>query len=140
MYNNEALAEYNQVGTYASAAYADPHQLIMMLYDGAINRLAKAGFALEHGSVAEVNKLIADVVSIIEGLRECLDAKQGGDLATNLGDLYQYMVARLLRSNIDGPDGCSKVLVEVSDLLQDLREAWASIPVAERNKTSPTVK
>lgn len=140
MYNNEALAEYNQVGTYASAAYADPHQLIMMLYDGAINRLAKAGFALEHGSVAEVNKLVADVVSIVEGLRECLDSDQGGDLATNLGDLYQYMVGRLLRANLDGVEGCGKVLAEVSDLLQDLRESWASIPVADRNKTSPIAK
>ena len=140
MYNNEALAEYNQVGTYASAAYADPHQLIMMLYDGAINRLAKAGFALEHGSVAEVNKLVADVVSIVEGLRECLDTDQGGELATNLGDLYQYMVGRLLRANLDGVEGCGKVLAEVSNLLQDLRESWASIPVADRNRTSPTAK
>lgn len=140
MYNNEALAEYNQVGTYASAAYADPHQLIMMLYDGAINRLAKAGFALEHGSVAEVNKLIADVVSIVEGLRECLDSDQGGELATNLSDLYQYMVGRLLRANLDGAEGCGKVMTEVSDLLQDLRESWGSIPVADRNKTNPTAK
>lgn len=140
MYNNEALAEYNQVGTYASAAYADPHQLIMMLYDGAINRLAKAGFALEHGSVAEVNKLVADVVSIVEGLRECLDSDQGGDLATNLGDLYQYMVGRLLRANLEGTEGCGKVLAEVSDLLQDLRESWASIPVVDRNKASPAAQ
>ena len=140
MYNNEALAEYNQVGTYASAAYADPHQLIMMLYDGAINRLAKAGFALEHGSVAEVNKLVADVVSIVEGLRECLDSDQGGELATNLGDLYQYMVGRLLRANLEGTEGCGKVLAEVSNLLQDLRESWATIPVADRNKPSPAAK
>lgn len=140
MYNNEALAEYNQVGTYASAAYADPHQLIMMLYDGAINRLAKAGFALEHGSSAEANKLVADVVSIIEGLRECLDSNQGGELATNLGDLYQYMVGRLLRANFEESEDRGKIFVEVSGLLQDLREAWASIPVADRNKPSPTAK
>ncbi len=136
MYNNDALAEYNQVGTYASAAYADPHQLIMMLYDGAINRLAKAGFAHEHGSSAEVNKLIADVVSIIEGLRECLDQNKGGDLANNLGDLYSYMVSRLLRAHIDGAG--AEVLGEVSGLLQDLREAWSSIPVSERNKSGPS--
>lgn len=136
MYNNEALAEYNQVGTYASAAYADPHQLIMMLYDGAVNRLAKASFAYEHGSVSEVNKLVADVVSIIEGLRECLDENQGGELAANLGDLYIYMVKRLLRSRIEG--AADDVFKEVSQLLQELREAWASIPVSERNKTSPS--
>ena len=136
MYNNEALAEYNQVGTYASAAYADPHQLIMMLYDGAINRLAKAGFAHQHGSVAEVNKLIADVVSIIEGLRECLDKNRGGDLADNLGDLYSYMVSRLLRAHIDGAS--EEVLTEVTGLLQELREAWARIPVSERNKAGPS--
>lgn len=135
MYNNEALNEYNQVGTHASTAYADPHQLIMMLYDGAINRLAKAGFAQEHGSIADVNKLIADVISIVEGLREGLDQEKGGDLAANLGDLYSYMVARLLRSGISGADRGS-VLVEVSELLQELREAWASIPVAERNKSA----
>ncbi len=135
MYNNEALAEYNQVGTFASAAYADPHQLIMMLYDGAINRLAKVGFAQEHGSTSEVNKLISDVVSIIEGLRECLDQEQGGDLANNLGDLYGYMVARLLRTHIDGDS--EEALAEVSGLLQELREAWAGIPVAERNGKGP---
>lgn len=134
MYNNDALAEYNQVGTYASAAYADPHQLIMMLYDGAINRLAKAGFAHEHGSVPEVNKLIADVISIIEGLRECLDQKQGGDLAANLDDLYSYMVTRLLRAHRQ--DGVDKAFTEVTGLLQELREAWSSIPVAERNKSN----
>jgi len=134
MYNNEALAEYGQVDTVASAAYADPHQLIMMLYDGAISRLAKVVFAHEQGAMSEVNKLTADVVSIIEGLRECLDAEQGGDLANNLSDLYSYMVARLLRVQVEGDT--LAVCEEVSGLLQELREAWATIPVNERNPQS----
>ena len=132
MYNKEALAEYNQVGTFASAAYADPHQLIAMLYDGAIDRLARAGFARQHGSTAEVNKLIADVVSIVEGLRECLDMERGGELAGNLYDLYTYIIARLLAAHVNREE--QGVFGEVSGLLQDLRGAWETIPVAERNK------
>ena len=64
-------------------------------------------------------------VSIIGELRNSLDLKAGGQLAANLGELYDYMGRRLLKATAENR---VEMLDEVSKLLHDIRAAWVAIP------------
>jgi len=66
-------------------------------------------------------------VAIIDELRNCLDFKAGGALATNLDSLYEYMCQRLMQASASNKP---EWLDEVSRLLTEIRSAWLQIPQA----------
>ncbi len=119
-----ALSQY-QSADHSAIAYADPHELIMRLMNGAIERIAQARGALSRGDVAGKAEYISKAVQIIGGLEGCIDHQQGGELAGNLTALYQYMSLTLAEANLN--DDTAK-LNEISELLQQIRSAWAQIP------------
>ncbi|HIO14714.1 MAG TPA: flagellar protein FliS, partial [Chromatiales bacterium] len=64
-------------------------------------------------------------VSIINGLRMSLDKTQGGEIAQNLDDLYDYMSRRLMEVSRD--NDLAK-LDEVTSLILEVKSAWDAIP------------
>ena len=125
---------YQQVRSHGAVETADPHGLITMLMDGAIERLTKARGHMLHGEVAAKGELISRCLDIISELRGSLDPKVETPLVDQLGALYDYMGHRLLHANLhDDP----RALDEVSRLLQQLRHAWAGIPPDARQPQRP---
>jgi flagellar protein FliS len=120
-----ALKQYGQVATQAGVAVADPHRLIQMLMEGALEKIATARGLMVRGEVAKKGAQITWAISIIDGLRASLDHKAGGDIATNLDDLYDYMERRLFQANLDND---TDMLDEVSSLLREIKNAWDAIP------------
>jgi len=126
---NHAMNQYKQVGTRIGADSADPHQLIVMLFDGALERIAVAKGAMTRKEVALKGQKIGRAIAITDGLRASLDKKKGGDIAQNLDDLYDYMQQRLFEANSeDNP----AYLDEVIDLIREIKSAWVAIPIADR--------
>ena len=120
-----AAKAYSQVGVESSVADANPHRLILMLFEGAIKAVAKARLAMTKGEVAPKCEAIAKAIAIIqEGLQLSLDVKAGGELAENLNGLYEYMIHRLVFANLKNQ---VEPLDEVGKLLVDLKNAWAAI-------------
>ena len=95
-----ALKQYQSVNTQAQAVDASPHRLIQMLMEGGLTRLAQARGAIERGQLAQKGELIGKAIAIIGGLRDGLNFEQGGEIASNLDALYEYMVSRLLEANL----------------------------------------
>ncbi|NVK31902.1 MAG: flagellar export chaperone FliS [Gammaproteobacteria bacterium] len=126
---NEALAAYGSV-KIESAGYGDPHQLISMLMEGAISRLVNAKIALREKRYADRGRNIQQAVSIINGLRDCLDLDRGGELADRLNALYIYMVSNLLGALMDKDD---VKVEEVRGLMAEIYGGWAEIPVDVRS-------
>jgi flagellar protein FliS len=126
---HRAMNQYKQVGTQINADSADPHQLIVMLFDGALERIAIAKGAIFRQDIAEKGQKIGRAIAIIDGLRASLDKDKGGEIAGNLDDLYDYMQRRLLDANINGD---VEILDEVTGLIKDVREAWVAIPLQDR--------
>jgi flagellar protein FliS len=124
------LAAYSSASAHGGVAAADPHKLIIMLMDGALERIATARGCIERKETAEKARLLNRAVSIIGELRNSLDAKAGGQIAANLGELYDYMSRCLLKANADNN---AKQLDEVSNLLHEIRGAWTMIPADVRN-------
>lgn len=134
---NSASKVYAKVGAESGVIAADPHKLISMLYQGALQaianarngmmriantrktRNAKAGLTQE---VANKCAAISKAIDIIDaGLNASLDKKVGGELAQNLSSLYDYMCQRLLAANLNND---MAALDEVARLLNELKGAW----------------
>lgn len=120
---------YAAVGVETGVAAANPHKLIVMLFDGALMSLAMALQHMKAGNIAEKGQAISKAISIIDsGLRASLDQKAGGNIAVSLDALYEYMSNRLLVANLKNQP---EALEEVQGLLQDLKGAWVAIGGSE---------
>lgn len=125
------LAAYSSAQAHGGVAAADPHRLIVMLLDGALERISTARGCMTRGETSEKARLLNRAVSIIGELRNSLDLKAGGQLAVNLGELYDYMGRRLLKATAENR---VEMLDEVIKLLHEIRTAWIAIPNTARAK------
>ncbi len=116
-----ALNAYGQVDVDASLMTANPVQLIVMLYDGAVGAIAKAKGLLLQQQYAEKSQQISLAIGIIDGLASVLDMEKGGEISANLSALYDYMRRRLLVANLQNDVA---PLDEVSGLLLSINESW----------------
>ena len=126
------LAAYQSAAAHGGVAASDPHGLIVMLMDGALERIATARGCMQRGETAEKARLLNRTISIVAELHGSLDMTSGGQIAANLGDLYDYMSRRLLTALANNQ---AELLDEVSGLLNELRGAWVAIPVDARQVT-----
>jgi len=111
---------------------ASPHQLILLLYDGALQAIRQARIHMEKKNIPEKGRLISQAISIVAaGLLASLDGDKGGELAGNLANLYDYCARRLLEANLKNDPA---ILDEIENILSGLREAWASIGNAPGNQ------
>ena len=122
---NNAVSAYQRVGVETGVESADPHKLILMLFEGAQEALAKARMHMQHNEIAEKGQMISKAIMIIDhGLKASLDMNAGGDLAIKLQALYDYMTHRLLVANIQNN---TEIVNEVNKLLSELHGAWKEI-------------
>ena len=123
-YGRNKLAQYQSVSAHGGVADADPHTMVLMLLDGAMERMSTARGCIERGEIARKAKLLHSCVNIIAELRGSLNIERGGPLAQNLNDLYDYMQRRLLLANANSD---ARLLSEVMGLLAEIRSAWIAI-------------
>lgn len=125
MNTTSAIRAYNKVGLESSVTAADPHKLISMLYQGALQAIANARNGILRHDIPGKGAQISKAMAIIgEGLHASLDKSVGGELVQNLASLYDYMVYRLFAANLNNDVAA---LDEVTRLLLDLKDAWDSI-------------
>jgi flagellar secretion chaperone FliS len=122
---SSSLAAYQSVAAHGGVAAADPHGLITMLMDGAIQRLSAARGAIDNGATESKGRLIHKVVEIIDELRASLNFEAGGQIAANMADLYDYTSRLLMRASLESR---TDLLDEASHLLREIRSAWVQIP------------
>ncbi|WP_409658243.1 flagellar export chaperone FliS [Caldimonas sp.] len=123
-FRSQATA-YGHVQVETGVAAADPHKLVEMLYDGALDAMARARGALARGDVEAKGAAIGQAVRIIEeGLRSALNKKDGGAVAESLDMLYLYLTTRLTYANLHNDDAA---LQECVRLLAPVRDAWVTM-------------
>jgi flagellar secretion chaperone FliS len=122
--DNQALQRYHEIGVEAKVAGATPHELVQMLLDGALARVSAAKGAMQAGEIARKGELIGRAITMVEGLRSALDVERGGDLASNLEALYDYIGRRLVEANLHGDVAA---LDEVVSLLREVQSGWRAI-------------
>jgi flagellar protein FliS len=123
--NKKALEGYGRNAVESEVNYASPYRIIQMLMEGALTKLATAKGCIARNDIAEKSRQITWGMNIIQGLRTSLDAEKGGDIASNLDSLYEYMGRRLLEANVNND---AAIIDEVITLLREIKAGWDAIP------------
>ena len=119
----------NQVDT------ADPKQLIIMLYEGGIRFLEKAAEYIERfQTYDQANTNMLKAQDILSELMLSLDMDKGGEIASNLFNLYSYMKKELLDANIKKE---KEKILSVINMLAELKTAWVSLEVKPSEPSIP---
>ncbi|AHF75274.1 Flagellar protein [Sodalis praecaptivus] len=122
---DQGINAYQQISLQTGVAGATPHQLIVMLFDGAHGALARAGIWMARGNIARRGEEISRAIAIIEcGLLATLDYEKGKTLAQDLASLYRYMIRTLLQANLNNDPEAIK---HVDTLLKNISSAWKEI-------------
>lgn len=119
-----AVQNYSSVKVHSGVETASPHRLIQMLLEGALDRIAQAKGAMVQKQIARKGELIGKATAIIGGLQGSLNDKEGGNLAANLDDLYDYIIRRLTQANYENK---TEYLDECGRLLGEIKSAWDAI-------------
>lgn len=120
-----ALDVYKSVNVESGIDSASPHQMILMMLDGALERIAVAKGAIERGDFREKGTAVSKGIALVDGLRASLNYEQGGEIAANLRALYDYIELKLVEANAES--SVAK-LEEAQTLLQELKSGWDEIP------------
>ncbi|GAB3349645.1 MULTISPECIES: flagellar export chaperone FliS [Chromohalobacter] len=116
---------YARVGVESGVMSASPHQLIVMLFDGAQASIRAAKMHMEDGNISAKGQAISKALNIVNnGLAAALDHERGGELSERLGSLYDYIARLLLRANLRNDQAA---LDEAAHLLEDIGSAWREI-------------
>jgi flagellar protein FliS len=116
---------YARIGVESGILSASPHQRIVMLFDGYQTSIRVARLHLKAGNIAEKGKAITKAINIVsQGLRASLDHEQGGEIAEQLDQLYDYTVRLLLRANLNNDEAA---LITAGELLENIATAWSTI-------------
>ena len=104
-----------------AATTASPAQLVLMLYDGALGQIDRAGRALADGYQEQAHDALIRSQAIVNHLAATLDHDRGGEIATNLASLYDFCSQQLIDANLTkrGDD-----LPAVARVLRGLRDTW----------------
>ncbi len=124
-FSNRGINAYARVGVETGVLSASPHQLTLMLFEGARLAIAEARLHMQRNETAAKGETISKAIMIVDhGLKASLDVEAGGEMAEKLYALYEYMVNRLLIANLRNEP---KALEEVDRLLAELHGAWEAI-------------
>jgi len=124
--NLNALKQYQSVDLRATVETASPHKMVSMLFSGALSELAKAKGCCERGDIEGRSAAVNKASDIIVGLKGCLDLEQGGEVAQNLNELYDYSIRQLYLAN---KENNSDVVQEVINLISEVSDGWNGMPV-----------
>lgn len=129
MFSNP-IASYRRMDLESDVLGADPHRLVVLLFDGAEAALTRAQAALAAKDIGGKSEALLKAIEIInDGLAASLNLQDGGELASNLKALYDYMVARLIHANIHMD---AIAVSEVQKLLAEIAGAWREMGVTLR--------
>ena len=103
---------------------ANHTQLIVLLYDSAVQSLELAREGILTNNYRDKARFLDRGMAIVGELSSVRDFDRGGEIATSLHRLYDYMIQECLQANLrheaaclDGPIRC----------LTTLREAWRTV-------------
>ena len=98
-------------------------KLIVMLFNGAIQRAEEAGRQIAAGNNNRAHEHLVRAQDILAELRSALNP-QAGEIALQLGRVYEYLNHLLVRANIRKD---AQPLQECLAYLRELRDTWEKV-------------
>lgn len=120
---NAAYAQNAYTHTMVSTS-TTPLDLVIMLYDGAVEYLQRTVFYINQGNTERKIYYITKTMAIIEELLSSLNMQDGREIAQDLHDLYIYMLKELTVANARND---IEKIKHLEGLLRELLFAWKQI-------------
>ncbi|WP_127021450.1 flagellar export chaperone FliS [Rheinheimera mangrovi] len=125
------IKAYKSVGIKDDLAVADPHRVIQLLMQGALENMAKAKGAMDRKDFAEKSRTVSKAMSIISALQHTLDMDVGGEVSQNLWSLYDFMVNHLMQAS---RESSTVKIDDVIEIMIKIKSGWDAIPLEDRQK------
>jgi len=117
MAGNHGANQYKQMAIKT----ANRGQLLIMLYEAAIQNVKKATLAIDKKDLNAKGIAIGKAHDIINELLNTLDFEVGGNIALDLERLYNFMTEQLVKANIANS---KEQLISVQKVMETLLEGW----------------
>lgn len=98
---------------------ASPHKLVVIVFEQLVVHFERARIAMERNDIELRVTSLRRARDIVTELLGTLDFEQGGPIANQLADLYQYMLYELVDVGTRGDLYTMRKLVNVATLLRD---------------------
>ena len=131
--NGNGIGAYQQVG----AMTADPKRLVLMCYEEAIRNLKIAREKYVSRDYEEKARALIKAQDFICALNSALDFEKGGEIASNLHALYNYMMHRLTEADLQRD---LKAFDHIVWMLVELKAAWEDILNGNRKDINPNLR
>jgi len=101
-----------------------PLGLVLLTYEALYKSLGRTEQAIITGDLAAEGQHTSRALEAIVELTTSLNMEEGGEVAKNLGSIYQYMFKRLTENMCSSS---ADHVQEVMQLVQTLREGWQQL-------------
>lgn len=129
MYKTKGIQAYRKDSIKSDLASADPHRVIQLLMQGALEKLALGKGCIERSDWAGKSVSLTRAVEIINALRDALDRDVNPELVDNLESLYEYMTVRITEASASKD---ITIIDQVMGLLLQIKGAWDQISGADK--------
>ncbi|MBF8437861.1 flagellar export chaperone FliS [Halanaerobiaceae bacterium Z-7014] len=127
MTNYKASEQYAQTKIQTASG----GDLVVMLYQGCIKFMRLAKKSMEEDNIHNTNEYLIRSQDIIMELLTTLDGEKGGEVATNLAALYEYMYRELIQANMKKDP---EKIDQVESMMLELLEAWKEAVKQDRKE------
>lgn len=103
---------------------ASPKKLVVLLYDGCIKNMKLAELSITEKKLDQAHTALIKSQDIIAELASTLNKEQGGQVAQDLNDIYEYLMRNLIEANRTKD---ISIVRKNREMMEELREAWAEI-------------
>jgi flagellar secretion chaperone FliS len=121
----------NGIGAYKKAGVltADPKRLVLMCYEEAIRNLKIAKARYISREYEEKAQALQKAMDFICALNSALDFKKGGEIASHLQALYNYIMHRLTEADLKRD---LRAIDHITWMLTELKAAWEELLNGQR--------
>ncbi|MFD2168131.1 flagellar export chaperone FliS [Thalassotalea euphylliae] len=118
------IKAYARVNVESGLMDANPHQVILMMYNGILDCIANAKGAIERKDIQLKTAQVSKAIALLEALQSALDMDAEPQISTNFYELYAYCIDKFIDVNVDMN---VDTLAHIDDLLRPLRDAWSQM-------------
>ena len=131
------LKAYKKVDIESTIMSSEPHQIILMMFDGALQSLAIAKGAIERKDYELKSQMVSKFINIVSALRNSLDFDAEPVVSKRFDDLYIYCIDVINDASISMD---ATPVDEIIDLIKPLRNAWFEMPEVSKQEGHELLK
>jgi flagellar secretion chaperone FliS len=126
--NGIGYQAYQTTAIEARAASADIHRLVLMLFEGFLEELARFEGHIAAKRFEKKADAVARLLKILGGLEASLNPETGGDVAVDMMRLYKHCGEAVMQASLQNELG---YISNVREVMTNLHDGWLNVGKAQ---------